>query len=119
MKQFYSQPPRGFQPQGRERQRELTKTACFICSERSGSTEEEADGTHASGTHANLGIHSGRIFFFLVTILLILISSDISTVLPMSVCPSLWLKPSGKCPRDKEFNLFTPEGNLTVAHQLD
>lgn len=68
---------------------------------------------------AKLGIYSSRIFFFLVTILLILISSDISTALSMSVCPSLCLKPSGKCPRDKEFNLFTPEGNLNVAHQLD
>ena len=58
-------------------------------------------------------------FFFWVTIRLILMSSDISTTLSMSVCPSLYLKPSGKCPRDKEFHLFTPEGNLNVAHQLD
>lgn len=81
----------------------------------------EADSTHTSGTRAKLGIHSGRIFFFffLVTILLIRMSSDISTTLSMSVCPSLYLKPSGKCPRDKEFNLFTPEGNLNVARQLD
>lgn len=80
----------------------------------------EADGTHTSGTRAKLGIHSGRIFFWGgVTIRLILMSSDISTTLSMSVCPSLYLKPSGKCPRDKEFHLFTPEGNLNVAHQLD
>ena len=45
-------------PRERERRIALTKTAGFICSERSISTEEEANGTHTSGTRAKLRIHS-------------------------------------------------------------